>query len=32
LLRDLNLARVEAAAPPKHSKAEAITAEHPVSR
>ena len=30
LVRDLNLARVEAAAPSKHSKAEAITAEHPV--
>jgi predicted nucleic acid-binding Zn-ribbon protein len=30
LHRDLNLARVEAAAPGKHSKAEAITAEHPV--
>jgi uncharacterized protein len=31
LHRDLNLARVEAAAPPKHSKAEAITAEHPAA-
>jgi predicted nucleic acid-binding Zn-ribbon protein len=31
LHRDLNLARVEAATPSKHSKAEAITAEHPVS-
>jgi predicted nucleic acid-binding Zn-ribbon protein len=31
LHRDLNLARVEAANPPKHSKAEAITAEHPAA-
>jgi predicted nucleic acid-binding Zn-ribbon protein len=31
LHRDLNLARVEAAAHPKHSKDEAVTAEHPVS-
>jgi len=31
LHRDLNLARVEAAAPPKHSKEEAVTAEHPAA-
>ncbi len=31
LHRDLNLARVEAAAPPKHAKEEAITAEHPAA-
>jgi predicted nucleic acid-binding Zn-ribbon protein len=30
LHRDLNLARVEAAAPSKHAKEEAVTAEHPV--
>ena len=31
LHRDLNLARVEAAAPSKHAKEEAITAEHPAA-
>ena len=32
LHRDLNLARVEAASPPKRAKEEAITAEHPAVR